>query len=231
MRARWKSISVFVAVLATLAAAVPASAKPAPVTKIKFKLDTHEAAVGETITLSVHVWSREGNAWTPIPSAVLSLFVDGEVDALSPLTTGLDGSLEVAYTAADEGDHVMKVVFDAIEGHKKAQRAQGFSVSAVVAASTATVPEAPVLAATTGTGVVSLSWTVPADGGSPITHYSVFRVDSTGTQTMNATIAGGTSTLFDDFSAAPGIEYTYAVAAVNAVGPGPWSNAVTLTAA
>src|SRR4030067_68087 len=80
----------------------------------------------------------------------------------------VDASAAVAYTAADEGDHVMKVVFEAIEGHKKAQRAQGFSVSA------------------------------------------------------EATVAA--------IPATPGTVWTYTVAAVNAVGPGPWSNAVTLTA-
>jgi hypothetical protein len=199
------------------------------VTKIKFKLDTHQVIAGEAVTGSVHVWSRDGNTWVPFEGAILSLFVDG-TDLATLFTTDADGFAPVAYTAAEEGDHVMKVVFDAIEGHKKAQRAQGFSVSAAAAASTAAVPEAPVLSATPGTGLVSLSWTVPADGGSTILYYSVFRIDSTGTQTMNATISGGTSTTFDDISATPGTVYTYTVAAVNAVGAGPWSSPVTLTA-
>ena len=44
----------------------------------------------------------------------------------------------------------------------------------------ATAPGAPVLTATAGNATAHLSWTVPGDGGSPITAYRVYRGTSPG---------------------------------------------------
>lgn len=228
--------TIAIAVLTCLAVAAPATAKPAPVTKIRFKLDDHEVMAGEDITGSVHVWTRDGNAWVPLEGAVLKLLVDGVEKTGILSETDDKGFAAVSYEATEEGDHVMKVVFEGTDTHKRAQRAQGFEVSPAVAPPPAptepTVPEAPVLTATPGTGVVSLSWTVPANGGSPILGYAVFRKDAlTGTQTLNVTGIDASTTAFGDASATPGTAYSYQVAAVNAIGQGPWSDPVVVTAA
>jgi fibronectin type III domain protein len=88
----------------------------------------------------------------------------------------------------------------------------------------ASVPEAPVLSATSpssGRGV-RLNWTRPADGGSPITEYRVLRLNS-GSFVRIATVAASTLS-YRDKSAKRGRSYTYVVRAVNAVGIGPVSN-------
>ncbi|MGB8649292.1 MAG: fibronectin type III domain-containing protein [Mycobacteriales bacterium] len=80
-----------------------------------------------------------------------------------------------------------------------------------------TAPAAPSLTATGGMGAVSLSWTTPADGGAPITGYQV-------TRNGLPLASVGTVTSYVDSTAVPGTTYSYAVAAVNANGPGTASS-------
>lgn len=94
----------------------------------------------------------------------------------------------------------------------------------------ATAPGAPTLSASTGKGKgVSLSWTVPSSGGSAITAYEVYRATGSATATL-LTATGATTTSYRDTTTRRGTTYTYTARAVNAVGPSPWSNAVTVTA-
>ena len=94
----------------------------------------------------------------------------------------------------------------------------------------ATVPGAPSLAASTGKGKgVALSWSVPANGGSPLTAFRVYRAAGSGTPTLLIQV-GGTTTSYRDRSVVRGTAYTYSVKAMNAVGEGPASNGVTVTA-
>ncbi|MDP8905533.1 MAG: N-acetylmuramoyl-L-alanine amidase [Chloroflexota bacterium] len=99
------------------------------------------------------------------------------------------------------------------------------AVAARIAGSTTkTVPGAPVLTASTptsGKGVL-LSWTVPPDGGSPITEYRVLRLKS-GSFVRIATL-GASKTSYRDTSTKRGRTYTYVVRAVNGIGVGPRSN-------
>jgi len=145
-------------------------------------------------------------------------------------TSAVDGLAPVSYTTVEAGEHVMKVVFAGDATHKKAQRAQGFEVSGIAPepVPVATAPEAPVASATAGTALVSLSWTVPADGGSPITGYNVYRGDTTLTEVL--LVSALTATTYDDTTALTGSTYFYVVTAVNAVGESVWSNEVSATA-
>jgi hypothetical protein len=208
-------ISVSMGFLAT-----SAIAKPAPVTKIKFKLDDHNVPPGSAVTSSVLVRTRSGHNWVPFVGAPISVRVGG-AQVLS-LTTDANGIVAISYVAA-AGDHVMKVVFAGDATHKRAQRAQGFSV--VVGATAA--PNAPVLTATAGTATVHLSWTVPPDGGSTITSYHVFRGVSSGTESLLATVTSGT--IYDDFTVTSPTTYYYEVSAVNAEGEGARSTEVAAT--
>ena len=98
-------------------------------------------------------------------------------------------------------------------------------------ATSTVVPGAPTLTATAGDAQVSLSWTVPSDGGSSILFYNIYR--ST-TATVTATVQGppiatSTVTSYTDTGLSNGTTYDYAVTAVNAVGQGLPSNLASAT--
>jgi fibronectin type 3 domain-containing protein len=94
-----------------------------------------------------------------------------------------------------------------------------------------TVPTAPQnLTATAGNASVALSWSAPAsNGGAPVSSYNVWRSTSSGGESLLNSGVSGTS--FNDGSALNGITYFYKVAAVNSVGPGPFSNEASATPA
>ncbi len=85
------------------------------------------------------------------------------------------------------------------------------------------VPGPPVLTGSAGPGVAHLSWTVPPNGGTPITGYTVLR-DNIRVKNL----AAGT-TNWDDTGVSSGVKYVYQVRAKNAQGNGQNSNKVTLT--
>ena len=88
----------------------------------------------------------------------------------------------------------------------------------------AAVPSAPTLSVTAGDAQNALSWNAPANGGSAITNYKVFRGTSAGGETLLTTLGNVTS--FTDTGAVNGTRYYYKVAAVNSVGDGAQSNEV-----
>ena|GEM_PF-571081 len=81
-----------------------------------------------------------------------------------------------------------------------------------------TGPGAPSLTASGGAtnGTVQLSWSAPADGGSPITGYKIYRGNSSGTETL-LTSVGAAPTTYTDSSFTCGGTYFYQVAAVTVV--------------
>jgi hypothetical protein len=93
--------------------------------------------------------------------------------------------------------------------------------------STAQPPAAPGLSASGGDGVATLSWSAPADGGSPITSYRIYRGPASGTEALLATV--GNATGYADGAVSNGTTYFYRVAAVNGVGEGIASNEASAT--
>ena len=90
------------------------------------------------------------------------------------------------------------------------------------------VPSVPTgLIATPGNAQVVLAWTAPADnGGSAITNYNVYRsTTETGTYSL---IASPTDTTYTDTGLTNGQTYWYKVGAVNVVGEGAQSPAVSV---
>ncbi len=63
---------------------------------------------------------------------------------------------------------------------------------------------------------VSLSWSEPDNGGSPITSYKIYRKE--GAAGVEGLIGSSTKTMFDDTTASPTKQYFYRVTAVNANG-------------
>jgi hypothetical protein len=81
-------------------------------------------------------------------------------------------------------------------------------------------PTAPTLTATTSTSSVNLAWSPPADnGGAAVTKYNVYR--------SGALLGSSAGLAWSDATATPGTSYVYTVKAVNSVGEGVASNAVT----
>jgi fibronectin type 3 domain-containing protein len=93
-----------------------------------------------------------------------------------------------------------------------------------------TVPGAPVLSATAGVSSVSLSWTLPANGGSAITGYNVYRGTASGAETLMTSV-GATTTSYTDTATATGTTYYYEVTATSGVGEGARSNEKSATVA
>jgi hypothetical protein len=92
-----------------------------------------------------------------------------------------------------------------------------------------TAPEAPInLTATRGPcSEASLAWQVPFDGGSPITGYRVERrVFNTGSYQLITTAPGNATAA--TLSGLLRLGYQFRVAAINALGTGPYSNIVAV---
>ncbi|HVM45020.1 MAG TPA: S8 family serine peptidase [Candidatus Thermoplasmatota archaeon] len=96
------------------------------------------------------------------------------------------------------------------------------SADAATRSTSATAPAAPALSGSAGDASASLAWTTPADGGSAITGYRVYRDGA-----LHATL--GVTNAYAESGLANGQTYVYEVAAVNAVGEGARSNALSLT--
>jgi hypothetical protein len=90
------------------------------------------------------------------------------------------------------------------------------------------IPDAPSnLTAAPGDGLVRLNWTAPSNNGSAITNYQIYRGNTSGAETLLATI--GNQTTYDDVAATAGSTYYYKVAAMNSGGEGPQSNEASAT--
>ena len=128
-----RTISVAAACALVLAVAIaPSLAKKptgkAATSKLTFKLDDHSVATGEDVTGTVKLTTTKGKKATPIADAPLSVQVDG-VEVAS-LTTDESGEATVTLSGVADGEHVAKVIYAGDATHKKAQRAQGFTVGA-----------------------------------------------------------------------------------------------------
>lgn len=90
------------------------------------------------------------------------------------------------------------------------------------------LPTAPQnLAATSTPNTITLNWSAPvSDGGSPISHYRLYRGTSSDRKLVLATTSNFTYT---DTGLTNGATYYYQIAAVNAVGIGPRSNEASST--
>jgi fibronectin type 3 domain-containing protein len=87
-----------------------------------------------------------------------------------------------------------------------------------VSSTLSTTPAAPTASAADGNGKVALAWSAPANGGSPITGYRIYRGLAPGTETAYASVGAVTS--YADSAVTVGTTYYYTVAATNAVGTG-----------
>lgn len=210
--------------------ASPAVGAPEQVTRMDLELGD-EVPSGSNLEGSVQVWTRSGNEWVGFVGATLSVVVDGV--QVGTVVTDQDGLAALSYTTGEPGNHVMKVVFAGDGLHKKAQRAEGFTVTPAESPDPGdpppgSVPNAPFLiSAVGGTGVVSLMWTTPADGGSPITGYRVYRGFQSGVYDLLTELP--VQNTYEDVTVVSAIPHFYVVTALNAVGESANSNEFAVT--
>ncbi len=165
------------------------------------KLDWAPSLAPEGVTDYVIEWTADGETWTTVDDGV-STATTTTIDAL---TNGTSYGFRVA-----------------------AVNALGASPWRSAVAAPAWLPAAPAgLGASTvdgGSGQVNLTWAAPVDnGGSEITDYVIesstdgeaWAIVDDGVSTAPARIVAGLTN---------GIAYSFRVAAVNAVGAGPWSS-------
>ena len=89
-------------------------------------------------------------------------------------------------------------------------------------------PAAPqVLGAVRASGVVTVSWLEPDNGGSPITGYNVYRSTTTGTETLLANVPAS-QTKYVDSAAPSSSNWFYRVTAVNAIAEGAFCREVNV---
>ena len=93
-----------------------------------------------------------------------------------------------------------------------------------------TVPGQPTnLVAKAGVSKISLTWTAPSDGGSPITGYKIQRsTDNTNWSTLVSS-TGTKNTSYTDSGLLAGAKYYYKVSAINKIGTGPASTSAFAT--
>jgi hypothetical protein len=138
-------------------------------------------------------------------------------------TTYLD-SEQVLNTGGVDGGHCLNGTFVSGRMDESLRWVQ-------IGSSAPTVPTAPQsLAATAGSGSVSLSWAAPAsNGGAAITGYNVYRGTSAGGESATPVATNVMTTSFTDTALTNGTTYYYTVAAVNSVGTSPQSNEASAT--
>ncbi|MFN8040868.1 MAG: fibronectin type III domain-containing protein [Acidimicrobiales bacterium] len=100
------------------------------------------------------------------------------------------------------------------------------SIGSATAANVASAPARPWAAA--GVGMATISWEPPADGGSPITGYSVTALQG-GAPSGQTCTASAPATSCDVTGLANGTAYTFTVTATNAVGDSAASSPSALT--
>jgi len=71
---------------------------------------------------------------------------------------------------------------------------------------------------------VDLSWTIPSDGGSTIIGYKIQHKVNGVLSTVETSFGDASTSSYSDTSLSPGDIVKYRIAAINAIGQGPYSN-------
>jgi fibronectin type 3 domain-containing protein len=172
------------------------------------------SAHGLTVSLS---WTTPANGGSPITG--YQVLRGTSASSLSPLAT------TAGTTYDDTTGTAGQTYYYAVTATNEVGAG---AASNTVSATPVTTPGTPTATATAGVGSVSLAWSTPSDGGSPVTGYVVERGTTSGLRSAVATLPAGT-TSYTDSAVTAGTTYFYAVRATNAVGTGSASAEVSAT--
>lgn len=189
-------------------------------------LETMEVMVVGTAFDDFHVdsvmLSADGKNW--VPATIILVWGDlhrggAPEDAVGPQEVPMNGVHWSGRVTLSVGLNTIVAVATDQSG-----RSATDSVSVTV---TSQAPSAPSqLLATTGEGQVRLTWRLPLDlGGSPITHYRIYRGTIPGSLSFLAEV--GDVYAYTDPSVAEGVSYFYQVSATSEAGEGVPSNEVS----
>ena len=174
-------------------------------------------------------WSAPANGGSPITTYTVTGYPQGE-SADPPVSTTVSGSppvTSVTVTGLTNGDsYAFSVVAANAVG-------PGQASALSPAVTPGTLPSAPSgVSATAGPVSATVSWTAPANGGSPISSYTVTPYVGPAAQ-VPTTVSGSPPATTVTIALNAGVTYTFTVTATNGIGTGPasaQSNAVTPTA-
>ena len=183
-----------------------AAAPTAPDAPTNVQGTAHDKAVALT-------WSAPASTGgSPITGYQVTPYINGTAQA--PILTN---STSTSYTVTGLSDGTAYTF--AVAAINANGTGANSTQSAAVTPAAPNVPAAPTnVQATPHDKSVALTWTAPADGGSPITGYQVTPYINGAAQTPIPT--NSTSTSYTATGLTNGTNYTFAVAAINAVGTG-----------
>jgi len=150
-------------------------------------------------------------------SVALCLGTGGASGACS----GLSPAKIIQKLRADAANHTAATPGYGFTGDPSHQPTSGKYFGYLLWDGSATPPGPPALTATAGNAKVTLTWTAPANGGSPITGYRVYRGTASGAEAPLTDVGDVTS--FVDKTVTNAKTYYYRVSAVNGAGEGAGS--------
>ena len=156
----------------------------------------------------------------------------GLAASVSPSASGVTASLSAASIAAGSGATLTVTVGSSAPTGPYTVTVTGTEGStthtatvAVTVTATSGKPGAPTLTATRASvSGVQLNWTIPANNGSALTGFNIYRSTASGAETFLTSISNPNSTSYRDTSTVSGRRYYYKITAVNGNGEGPLSN-------
>ncbi len=162
-------------------------------------------------------WTAPANGGSPITRYTVTPYIGTEAQATTTVT-GTPPATGATVTGLTNGtSYTFTVTATNANGTGPASEPSS-------AVTPATTPSAPsVVTATAGNGSAAVTWTAPANGGSPITRYTV--TPYIGTEAQATTTVTGTppATGATVTGLTNGTSYTFTVTATNANGTGPAS--------
>jgi len=207
--------------------------KAAVIPTFSFNVDTQRPSTPSTPVLSTYsdsgvvgdhvtIYRNINFTGTSDPGNGIQLFAVGSPVVLGGAKAGTDGKWSATTTSLRDGTYdIYAIALD--QAGNKSDKSGTYKVTIGSPPPPPPPPGKPAAPGLTSKKVVkTITWTAPADGGSPITGYNVYRGTVSGGETY-LTNLGNVLTFTDNDSFDGAL---YKVSAVNAQGEGPLSNEI-----
>jgi Domain of unknown function (DUF4082)/Fibronectin type III domain len=171
------------------------------------------------------VWTAPANGGSPITTYTVTPYIAGEGTAAQAPTmvTGSPPAPTASITGLSNGT---AYTFTVTAGNAIGTSPASLQSPPVTPNPPPAPPAAPAnVTATAGSQSATVNWTAPANGGSPITSYTVTPYIGTVAQTPTTVSGSPPATTANVIGLSNGTAYTFTVTATNAIGTGPASAA------